>query len=82
MSASANSRPRTAERFPRWSSTGNAGTRPHARPASRSSPRSSATCILIGAESNPTSHTSGRNQLAHAPRSPAPTSSPRSNRHR
>jgi hypothetical protein len=68
MSASASSRTQTVERFPRWSSTGYASARPHARPAPLSAPRSAAIPIVLGAESNPISHTSSRNQLAHTPR--------------
>jgi hypothetical protein len=82
MSASTSSRAQTVERFPRWSSTGYPGARPHARPAPLSAPRSAATPIVMGAESNPTSHTNSRNQPADTPRSLVPASSLRSNPHR
>jgi hypothetical protein len=78
MSASANPRTRTAERLPRWSSTGHAG----ARPAQLSAPHSAPIPILIGAQSNPISHTSSQNQRAQTPRRFAATSSQRSNPHR
>jgi hypothetical protein len=81
MSATASYRTRTA-RIPCWSSTGNAAPWPHTSPASHSSPHSSASRIVMTAESHPISHTSSRNQLTHAPQRFAPTSSQRSNRHR
>ncbi len=82
MTPSASSRTRTAGRLPPRSSTGHAGTRPHARSASHSSPRSSPTGIVIKAESNPSSRTSSRTQPAQTPNRFAQTSAQRSNRHR
>jgi hypothetical protein len=61
MSASATSLTRTAERVPRWSSTGLARARPDRCPALLSTSLSSSRAIVIGAELKPIGRTSRRN---------------------
>ena len=68
MSANAGSRTRIAERLPRRSLSGHADPRPQARPTSHSSPRSSPTRIVTGAEFEPDqSHHQSKSTGPHAP---------------